>query len=120
MVDKMGRPVTVRLYGKTLNRWTAFSEALGREIETQTEVAYKEYDSETGDLVAVGSEDFSPSRWRSEVSRKWVHTWDGERRNKGGHRWFDDRGLYSFRKSERKAVVDYLRKVYAVEVIELR
>ena len=45
-------------------------------------IAYREYDSETGELVGVGSEDFSQARWKSEIEGRFIWTWDGERRNK--------------------------------------
>ena len=108
----------VRIYGKELQRWTA-TDLSGREITTQVEYSYKEY-NEAGELVGIGSEDFSPERMRAELDNPSVYTWDGERRNKGGHRWFDYRGFYRIRKSERQAFKALMKKRYGAELVELR
>lgn len=107
----------VRIYGKELERW--MSEAKhGWLVMSQVELAYKDYDSITGEAVQTGSEDFSAERYHSAVSRKSVWTWDGERRNKGGHRWFELQPDIKFRKSDRKGVMEYLKIKYpdAVEI----
>lgn len=102
------RPVIVRIYGKLLNTWS-YTDDEGREIVTQFELAYKDYNSETGDLVAVGSEDFSQERYKTSISWKMVWTWDGVRYNKGGKRAFDFWRDIRFRKSDgTRAVKDYL------------
>lgn len=119
MIDSIGKPVVIRVYGKILNRWSHINDS-GREVATQYEVAYKEYNTETLELVGVGSEDFSPIRYSKEIKRQEVFTWDGERRNKGGNRWFEDRGGITYRKSERKAVMDYLKRLYNAELVQLR
>lgn len=119
MIDKIGRPVTVRIYGKVLTRWTAINEQ-GREFTTQYEIAYREYNTETLELVGIGSEDFSAARYGKEVRWQGVFTWDGERRNKGGNRWFDYRGGITYRRSERNAIKDYMKKLYNAELVQLR
>lgn len=107
-----------RIYGKVLQEWIDHTQGtFGRFV--QTEVAYKEYD-ENGELCGAGSEDFSPERNASETCSAWVWTWDGHRRNKGGHRWFDCRGIVKFRKSERKQVKELLLRKYRATAIELR
>lgn len=118
---------TVRIYGRTINTWTTKKIVIWRgqekerEILVQKEVEYKEYDSETGKLSATGSEDFTPERWKSEVAEHWVFTWDGEKRNKGGYRWFEDRGKYIYRKSGKKALEQLIKtKCNDVKMVQFR
>lgn len=111
--------MTVRVYGKVLEQWFAYNEN-GREVLTQEEIAYRDFDTETGELVGVGSEDFSPERERREIDRAWVWTWDGQRRNRGGYRWFENAGYFKFRKSERAALREYIKARHRVEVVDLR
>ena len=109
----------VRIYGKTLNTWESKDES-GRMRVTQYEVSYKDYDAETGSLVGIGSEDFSPERLRKQTEERWVYTWDGVRRNKGGYRWFDARGSLHFRKSGRKQLLRLFKSRYNAELVQLR
>ena len=78
---------TLKVYGEIVNRWTAYSEEKGREITSQVEVAYKEYDRD-GNQVGAGTEDFSRQRWVDQVSAYMLWGWDGETRNKAGQKWF--------------------------------
>ena len=48
--------MTVRIYGKRINEWKATDEH-GREIITQIEREYTDYNSITGEVVGCGSED---------------------------------------------------------------
>lgn len=82
---------TVRIYGKTVNTWKAYDEALGREVITQIEVAYDEYDYETAEKIGSGTEDFSSQRAR-DLKTYWVWTWDGKSYNQGARRKFEDHG----------------------------
>lgn len=109
--------MTVRIYGKTIQEWRTDGKH-GEFVISQVELAYKDYDSTTGEVVQIGSEDFSSKRHSIAVSRKSVWTWDGKRRNKGGHRWFECQPDIKFRKSDRKGVMEYLRIKYpnAVEI----
>lgn len=100
---------TVRLYGKTVEMWTATNER-GRDVMTQAEIEYKEYNA-LGELVATGTEDFSRDRYK-EITWAYVWTWDGERRNKGGHKWFERRFFIKFRKAERQTLKRYLTARY--------
>lgn len=109
----------IRLYGKTLEIWTAEDEQ-GRKRITQREIRYYEYDSETGERLGIGSEDFSPERQGIELEDRWIWTWDGERRNKGGNRWFEDHGLIRFRKSEKAEVKRYLKNKFGAAELQLR
>ena len=115
----------VRIYGRTLDRWSSEDETCRRFI-TQIEVEYKDYEFDfwgTGewDLVGTGTEDFSPERYKTCVSECFVWTWDGRKLNKGGHRCFEEQGLIKFNSSDRKNVIDYLKLKYNnAELIQLR
>lgn len=106
--------MTVRFYGKTLQIW----ENDGQLI--QMEKAYTDYDIETGEIKATGSEDFSPMRWVYETEDRWVWTWDGKKRNRGGHRWFEQHNLMQYRRNDRKLVKEYFKNKYNAELVELR
>ena len=107
----------MRVYGKVVDRWTA--DYGGRNITVQFEVAYTDYDADWN-VIGVGTEDFSPERYYGEVSEKWVSTWDGSRRNKGGHRWFEDRGLWKFRKSDAKAFKAAVAKRFGAAEVTMK
>ena len=109
--------IKMRIYGKTLNTWTSIDEK-GREVITQREIEYSEYND--GVLVATGSEDFSPERYRQEISEKWVWSWDGVKLNRGGHRAFEGMGRVKFRKSEKKEVIQYFKNKYQSALVQLR
>lgn len=109
----------VRIYGKVVNRWWG-EDNKGRKTVIQEEIEYKEYDAETGELRATGTEDYSPERRNKEVASHWVYTWNGEKRNKGGYRWFEDHGEISYRKSGKKALMQLLKNKYNAELVQLR
>lgn len=111
--------MTIRIYGKVLNKWMA-EDINGRMRITQREIEYREYDSETGEITAIGSEDFSPKREAEELAEKWIWTWDGKKLNRGGHRWFECHGSIRYRKSERASVKQYLEGKYTAEALQLR
>lgn len=92
---------TLKVYGKIANRWNAFSEERGREVTTQVEVEYKEFDH-TGKLIATGTEDFSPARLDEQTNYYEVWGWDGSHLNRGGHKYFDR--LLDYRRINRKDV----------------
>ena len=102
-----------------MEEWTSEDER-GRERVTQREIAYQDINPATGELEGVGSEDFSPAREGRDIEYKWIYTWDGQKRNKGGHRWFTCHGTIKYRKSGRKAVQEYLKNKYHAEVVQLR
>lgn len=112
----------VRLYGRELERWCVEDEK-GRSIMRQVELEYTEYDIETGEIVAVGSEDFSRERYKSLLF-KMVWTWDGKKRNAGGHRWFEYSRDVKYIKGKGKEVKTYLKNMYkmsvGIEDVELR
>lgn len=51
------------------------------------EVKFTEYSGD-GDIIREGTEDFSQERY-SRVPVYEIWTWDGQRTNKGGKRWFE-------------------------------
>lgn len=106
-----------RIYGKTINEWRSTDEH-GREYLVQQEIEYKEYD-ENGYLRATGTEDFSLERLHKQTKVRWISTWDGERRNKGGYRWFDGHGNIRF-SGDAGIVKAILQKKYDAALIELR
>lgn len=58
---------TYRIYGKVLESWE-HEVAPGRVRIYQEEIEYKEYD-QAGELVGVGSEDFSMDREKKRTAR---------------------------------------------------
>lgn len=108
----------IRIYGKELNRWTVEDEN-GRTKTVQIEMAYTDLDG-YGFVVGSGSEDFSPERWNTAVNKKYVWSWDGKKRNKGGYRWFCFENYIKYRKEDTKAIKAYLKEKYDAAEIELR
>lgn len=108
----------IRVYGKKLNEWYHLDQN-DRNRLAQVEYSYKEY-NEDGELVGIGSEDFSSARLKGDMSSFWVWTWDGERLNKGGHRWFECRGYVKCRRSDKKAYKKLAQKKYGAALVELR
>ena len=102
----------MRIYGKVKVLWQAEDHK-----DAYLEVAYKEY-REDGSLKATGTEDFSVKRW-SKTPIRFVYTWDGERRNKGGKRWFDYEGAY--RIDNPKGLKGYFKAIRPeAEIVEVR
>lgn len=114
-----GRQI-VRLYGKIKEEWEVFDEEKQRNITTQIEVIYADYDVNTCECVAVGTEDFSFERYRTTVNNSNVFIWDGIRRNKGGYRWFEDTGFWKYRKSEKKLFKQYMSNRYKATLVQIR
>ena len=117
--------MAVRIYGKTINTWKAWEtytwkgETREREITTQYEIEYKEYD-ENGNLVATGTEDFSRERYR-QIDTQWVWVWDGVKQNRGGHRAFECMGTVTFNLNNKGDVIRYLWTKYNnAKIIQLR
>ena len=117
--------MAVRIYGKVVNTWKSWEtytwkgETREREITTQYEIEYKEYD-EKGSLIATGTEDFSRERYR-QIDTQWVWVWDGKKRNKGGHRAFECMGTVTFNLNNEGDVMRYLRTKYNnAALIQLR
>lgn len=81
---------TMKVYGKIINRWMHENER-GHKITDQVEVEYKEYDS-NGNLIGIGTEDFSGTRWHDQTNLYFIWGWDGSHYNKGRHRYFERLG----------------------------
>ena len=115
----------VRIYGKIVNTWKAWEPIIirgqyqEREVVQQYELEYSEYD-ENGELVAVGTEDFSRERYR-EIDQRWVWIWDGKSFNRGGHRAFECMGAVKFNLNNQRAVFQYLRNKYGnASIVQMR
>ena len=74
---------TFKIYGKVITIWKHMEERNGREIEviTQKEIEYTEYDLD-GNIISVGTEDFSRERYKNEILEYFVYTWDGKKLTK--------------------------------------
>ena len=101
---------TARIYGKV-------NVIRKDENSAYLEVAYTEYRND-GSIKCTGTEDFSSKRW-SSTAIKSIYTWNGEKRNKGGYRWFDFQGNVRFSGSPKIVKMIYKTK-YNAELIELR
>ncbi len=96
---------TLKVYGKRLNTWGTLEtlsngQQFYRNIE-QVEYAYAEYDF-TGKVINKGSEDFSFQRWDSGTAYYEIWTWDGQKVNKGGYRWFECARRVRINRADRK------------------
>lgn len=112
----------VRIYGRVVNRWYSVNERGIKKI-SQYEVAYRDYDVDTCELLATGTEDFSRDRYDSEqlMLSRFVYTWDGQKRNKGGYRWFESQHTVGYKRRDSKLVKEYLHNKYpAAEMIQIR
>lgn len=110
---------TVRLYGKAINAWRVRDEQ-DRLILRQLEIEYTDYYTDTGEVAGVGSEDFSADRWNNSIVSKAWWIWDGQKRNAGGHRWFDYVGFVTYQKGKGKLVKKLLKKIGADDVAEIQ
>ena len=109
----------VKLYGKIINIWKAFDEIKNREVNTQYEVEFTEYNLD-GTIYRKGTEDFSAERF-STITNKWVYTWDGQNLNKGGKRRFEDQGMIKYSTFQAKEVKQLLNSKYPeAALIQLR
>lgn len=109
----------IRFYDTASKFWMSRKLNGGLFCE-QMEIPYQEFDFETGVLVGAGSEDFSPERYSYEIKDRWCYTWDGSKRDRGGHRRFDDHGIYRYRKSQSRVVKEFLQKKYNAALVEMR
>ena len=120
------RKRTFRIYRNIINTWTHIEEidyrGEVREVEraTQYEIEYMEFDSETFEVVAAGTEDFSKDRFHKEMLDKLVYTWNGEKRNAGGHRWFEHVTSVKYRRGDAGHVKAFYKNKYNAAEIELR
>lgn len=106
----------IRLYGSPITVWTETElytvngHEYSREVTVQVERPYREYATD-GRLICTGTEDFSRERDRGLKNCR-VFVWDGYRRNRGGHRWFEETMFCRFYEPQRKALREYLKSRY--------
>lgn len=115
----------IKLYGKTLNTWkrmfTVVWNGEKREAECveQYEFAYTEYNG-NGEKVGTGSEDFSFERSRNLKYYR-IFTWDGQKRNKGGYRWFEEQKTVLIDRRNRKQLKEIAEKWFpTAAIIDIR
>ena len=83
------------------------------------EVAYKEYRPD-GSLKATGTEDFTRERLKT-LEYRFIYTWDGQKRNKGGYRWFELRETALINKDDLKELKKYMIDKYQdSEIVDAR
>lgn len=117
----------IRLYGTTVNTWEHEVERIsGRDGKLfkvvqryQVEIEYKEYLLD-GLLVGGGTEDFSFERYKQDVVKRYIYTWNGKAYHKSGNKKFAYHGLCQFRKTERDEVREYLKRKYNAKLLQLR
>lgn len=114
---------TFKVYGKKLNVWKQTEKlSSGREYDRtiQVELAYKTFDF-NGEIVGEGSEDFSIAREDSSLTYYEIWTWDGEKVNRGGYRWFECRRRVRINRSDLKKLKSVAAKWYPdAAVIDVR
>ena len=105
---------TFKVYGKKLNVWKETVKAAnGYEYDktTQVELAYKTFDY-NGKVVGEGSEDFSVARMDNSLTYYEIWTWDGEKLNRGGYRWFECQRRVRINRSDLKKLKSVAAKWY--------
>lgn len=83
------------------------------------EIAYKEYDAETGELVGEGSADFTGSRMSSELKKYLVQTYSG-RVNRAGGRMTETTGWIYVSKNQRFPAIRAARLAYGENVARVK
>jgi len=113
---------TVRIYGRDTTRWWCNSRSgEAKVLEGRLELRYlngwrlEQYEKPyvayrlNGEIAACGSRDFQPSKGSMGLREWWVWTWDGERRQAGGKKWWMCKGVVttdaSTRASDMKEVL---------------
>jgi len=105
---------TMKMYGKILRKWTHMEtvnwKGEEREVErtSQYEIGYTEY-AGTGEKVGAGTEDFSAERFQNLKYYR-VFTWDGQKYNKGGYRWFEEKLVVKIERRNRKLLKELAAK----------
>ena len=114
-------PTTIKLYSQILRTWYEH-DLKGNSHEAYYEVAYKEYSTETGEVLNEGTENFSVTRYLKTVESIYIWTWDGKKRNAGNKRWFDCRELVHISGYHHRDALKALCKVRypEAELIQLR
>lgn len=90
MTDKI--PTIIRIYTKIVK---TIREPNWRTKQTgYYEIAYKEFDAETGELVGEGTADFTSTRKREELKQYDVQTYTGKTNRAGGRMTETVGGMY--------------------------
>lgn len=82
------------------------------------EIAYKEYDAETGELVGEGSADFTGMRMCSELKQYNVQTYTGET-NRAGSRTTSNAGAIRVSKNQKFPAIKAARLIYGERVARI-
>ena len=98
---------TVKIYDRLCNKFNGILE-----------ISYKEYRMD-GSLYSMGTEQFSIERHRSAMKTAWIMVWDGQSRNKGGCRKWEEKEVVRY--TDRKALNEYAKNKYAdYTLVQLR
>lgn len=105
-----------REYGKVINIWQALDEKNRLRI-VQREYEYIDHLDDGREIH--GTEDISAFRER-QITTRWVYTWDGKRRNKGGYKWWTEQRSIRLRvfdvRAAKKQLLEHYGKYGAVEI----
>lgn len=82
------------------------------------EIAYKEYDAETGELVGEGSADFTGTRMCSELKQYNVQTYTRET-NRAGSRTTSNAGAIRVSKNQKFPAIKAARLIYGERVARI-
>lgn len=82
------------------------------------ELAYKEFDAETGELIGEGTADFTGTRMCSELKQYNVQTYTGET-NRAGSRTTSNAGAIRVSKNQRFPAIRAARLIYGERVARI-
>lgn len=82
------------------------------------EIAYKEFDAETGELVGEGTADFTGTRMCSELKQYNVQTYTGKT-NRAGSRTTSNAGAIRVSKNQKFPAIRAARLVYGENVARI-
>lgn len=82
------------------------------------EIPYKEFDTETGELVGEGSADFTGTRMCSELKQYNVQTYTGET-NRAGGRMTETIGVIFVSKNQKFPAIKAARLIYGERVARI-
>lgn len=87
------------------------------------EVFYREYRVATGELVNIGSEDFSYERYSRELGRWHAYIWRSGSYNKGGYKKWEEAESFKVRKADTFLYKMYIYNRYGLfgeDMVQLR
>lgn len=82
------------------------------------ELAYKEFDAETGELIGEGTADFTGTRMCSELKQYNVQTYTGET-NRAGSRTTSNAGAIRVSKNQKFPAIKAARLIYGERVARI-